>query len=504
MSSVYFSLSKTGGTGNDSVTVTTRQANNTTSSRSSVITITNGVNTKKCTCIQYGVPAISPMASNPPIVEQTGGTLAFTAVTSYDFCFANIPSWITIHDSQGNTYTEEQKIPANRAVDNTFYFDIAANETGEDRTATDFCMAHYINNILQTVVARISVEQSGEVSYLISAEPTELHFDQTGGTQTFEITCETAWTISSNQYLVQVSPVAGTGNTTVTVTASANTLMDKVISNITASTRDNSVVVKTVQDGMGELCFNIVSGGVITWNSSSNAFSRTIEYRINNGAWTSITSSLGGTRILVNQGDQVRFRGNNTRYATGQYSYCYFGGTASVYLTGYLTSLINPTDYQDMDEITTSYAFYSLFRGYSRLTNAQNLMMPKTSLSDYCCAYMFAECDGLTQVPTLDATVLGYYCYTYMFYGCISLQTAPTLPANTLVDGCYESMFKDCTNLNYIKCLASTISATNCTREWMDNVATTGTFVKYGAMVDNWSRDENGIPSGWTVETSMY
>ncbi len=66
-------------------------------------------------------------------------------------------------------------------------------------------------------------------------------------------------------------------------------------------------------------------------------------------------------------------------------------------------------------------------------------------------------------------------------------------------------MFVNCTNLNYVKCLATDISADNCTTNWLANVAATGTFVKAATMND-WTvgldanDDVSGIPQGWTVE----
>ena len=87
-----------------------------------------------------------------------------------------------------------------------------------------------------------------------------------------------------------------------------------------------------------------------------------------------------------------------------------------------------------------------------------------------------------------------------MFKGCTSLTTAPELPATTLASGCYNSMFAGCTNLNYIKCLATNISASDCTYNWAYGVASTGIFVKASSMND-WEIDStNGIPSGWTVQ----
>ena len=88
-----------------------------------------------------------------------------------------------------------------------------------------------------------------------------------------------------------------------------------------------------------------------------------------------------------------------------------------------------------------------------------------------------------------------------MFGGCTSLVKAPTLPATTLADSCYGDMFYGCTKLSYIKCLATDISATNCTSDWVSGVASSGTFVKATSMT-SWGTGTSGIPSGWTIETA--
>ena len=89
-----------------------------------------------------------------------------------------------------------------------------------------------------------------------------------------------------------------------------------------------------------------------------------------------------------------------------------------------------------------------------------------------------------------------------MFEVCTSLTTAPELPATTLKGGCYSSMFRGCTKLNYIKCLATDISATNCTKNWVIGVASTGTFVKASSMA-SWSTGNSGIPNNWTIENNI-
>ena len=60
-------------------------------------------------------------------------------------------------------------------------------------------------------------------------------------------------------------------------------------------------------------------------------------------------------------------------------------------------------------------------------------------------------------------------------------------------------MFASCTSLTAITCLATDISATNCTTNWVNGVAASGTFTKAASM-ESWTRGNNGIPSNWTVQ----
>ena len=141
--------------------------------------------------------------------------------------------------------------------------------------------------------------------------------------------------------------------------------------------------------------------------------------------------------------------------------------------------------------------YYQMFQNCSSLTTAPAL--PATTLANKCYYQMFQGCNNLVQAPALPATTLASNCYSNMFRECTSLTTAPELPATTLPEECYYYMFQGCTNLNYIKCLATNISGTNCTYNWVDSVAPTGTFVKASSMT-SWTTGTNGIPNNWTVE----
>ena len=143
-----------------------------------------------------------------------------------------------------------------------------------------------------------------------------------------------------------------------------------------------------------------------------------------------------------------------------------------------------------------NYCYIAMLSGCSSLVQAPEL--PATNLVLYCYYGMFWDCTSLTQAPELPATTLSSGCYDHMFSGCTSLVQAPELPATTLEIACYYAMFSGCNKLNYIKCLATDISAEFCTDDWLSNVASVGTFEcdnKKYFLLDS----SSGIPKGWTI-----
>lgn len=162
------------------------------------------------------------------------------------------------------------------------------------------------------------------------------------------------------------------------------------------------------------------------------------------------------------------------------------------------TSLTVVTDLLAKTLGTRSYE--QMFYGCSSLVNAQS-SLPAMSLGTYCYQAMFHDCSSLVNVPTLPAINIANGAYGAMFQNCTSLITAPELPALTLRLSCYASMFKGCSKLNYVKCLATSISASSCTNNWLDGVASTGTFVKNSSM-SGWTTGVSGIPSGWTIQNA--
>ena len=213
----------------------------------------------------------------------------------------------------------------------------------------------------------------------------------------------------------------------------------------------------------------VTSGGDIKWSGSTT--DNTLSYSKDNGEnWSAVTSA---DTISVEAGDKVLWKGTatpKTDKGIGKFS-----GTTNVRYSveGNAMSLLFGDNFNGQTSLSGKMcALYGLFAYNTNVTSAENLSLPATTLTQYC--------------------------YTNMFQNCTSLTTAPELPATTLQIQCYCWMFKGCTSLSSIKCLATNISAINCTYDWVNGVASSGTFTKAASM-SSWTTGNDGIPNGWTV-----
>jgi len=236
---------------------------------------------------------------------------------------------------------------------------------------------------------------------------------------------------------------------------------------------------------------------LIDGEGSTPMYPVTLEYSFDKRNWHNWDYTVGTS---LSQGDKLYLRGDNPHgYNNEGYGYMYHfdlsGGTFN--LGGDIRSLVKSD--MGIDTVPCDNCFQMLFEGQPIVSVSDELLSGFTTLSYACYGYMFYDCYGLTNAPALPASTLSQYCYYYMFCDCTSLTTAPELLAPTLVTGCYDEMFYGCSSLNYIKCLATDISASYCTHDWVYGVASSGTFVQADTMT-GWTRGDDGIPSGWTVE----
>ena len=292
---------------------------------------------------------------------------------------------------------------------------------------------------------------------------------------------------------------------TVTIPIEENLSMSARTISGTYVFHDINIPYSLTQEGQTEkpysqryLTFDVLTGGTIYWLARNNV-AKTISYSINNGEWTEITASSTGAPITVSSGDKVRLKGTNTTYSNGSKDSCscFSGGTAYYNIEGNIMSLIGGDNFSGLTTFNgATWVFHDLF-AQSKAVSAKNLILPVMTLTSHCYRAMFSKANNVTEAPALPATTLADSCYKYMF-DVTSITKAPDLLATTLANSCYEGMFQNCSGLNYIKCMATNISASNCTNVWVQNVSASGTFVKDSSMT-SWTTGSNGIPTRWIV-----
>lgn len=246
---------------------------------------------------------------------------------------------------------------------------------------------------------------------------------------------------------------------------------------------------------------------------------KSISYSTDNGeTWTTTNNTDNKSEHLVidvnvSKGDKVLWKGDATQLGCWSPNEdvddvvgSFFSSTCRFDAQGNVMSLLYGDSFKEETTIEKNFAFAFLFYDYNgektcEVVNAKNLSLPATTLAERCYSGMFRNCSSLTTAPELPATTLARFCYSWMFRNCTSLITSPELPATTLVQDCYFYMFQDCASLNYIKCLATDISASDCTEDWVIGVSASGMFIKAASM-NSWTTGNDGIPNGWTVETA--
>ena len=273
-----------------------------------------------------------------------------------------------------------------------------------------------------------------------------------------------------------------------------------------------------------------------------------LDYDYYKNGSTVVSNLVTNLTLSLSAGEKVYFRNTSGYFGyvgdNGKHSH-QFSSDENIKVGGNIKSLL---DYRDMVGTTMKKGcFYEMFSEANKLTDASGLILPDT-VAESCYLGFFSGCSSLTSIPSLPAltmapycycemlkntaittppelpsTKLAPYCYRNLFENCYSLTSSPELPATTMVEGCYQGlfnscnklttapvlpaktlakysyryMFNGCLRLNSVTSYADNISATDCTRWWLDSVASTGTFHNLGTAT--YEKDSiDGIPTGWT------
>lgn len=201
------------------------------------------------------------------------------------------------------------------------------------------------------------------------------------------------------------------------------------------------------------------NNGTIVFSGNSTT-QDVLAYSKNGDTWR--TSRV--IRVDVKSGDVVRWRGTWGSQSQNTGKIGQFSGTSSFDVQGNIMSLIYGDNYTGKTSLSDKSNKFNSLLSSSNVVNAENLILPATTLASSAYTAMFKNCTSLTTAPQLPATTFDGInrCYYQMFEGCTSLTTAPELPATTLVNSCYYRMFYGCTALRTAPQLPATTLANYC------------------------------------------
>lgn len=232
--SAWCSITPQQGTAPGSATVVV-QANESTSSRSAVVTIT-GQNTNKSFTLNVSQPGKPDTPSGETggdfgrddydgDIDLTGGGTQYTlsASTSTSLSVSSASGQTSVSLSGNDSWTASSDaawctLPSSSGTaPSTMYINYQAN------TATSSRIAHVtIRGINSNTTINVTITQQGSVPIPPQPSVTQIDFSKEGGMRTIDVTGTDSWTVTSaNTVWCTVSPSSGTGGSFV-VTAKAN------------------------------------------------------------------------------------------------------------------------------------------------------------------------------------------------------------------------------------------------------------------------------------------
>lgn len=312
-----------------------------------------------------------------------------------------------------------------------------------------------------------------------------------------------AWDDGSGDVIHLTTSLPETGSKIIAISSDPNrgAARSKILTFRTLNGTPQRTVQITINQPAGEptpehacITFRSTGTNTISLSKHGSVGTPTLYYSLDGTTWTQWDLSA----ISISAGHPLFIYGNNSTFSTSTSNYLQFviGGTGNVTCSGNIMTLVDGAG--TTKTIPAQYFFMNLFRDCTKLTAGPQL--PATTLKGHCYRGFFNGCTGLLEAPELPATSLSSNCYAYMFRMCTSLTTAPVLKATRLTTNCYSNMFYGCSSLNYIKSMNTTDPNSYC-GNWVYGVAASGTFVKNSAAT--WTTTgNNGIPTGWTVQTA--
>jgi hypothetical protein len=391
-------------------------------------------------------------------------------------------------------------------------------------------------HVTSVTLSDAAITVNKDETYTLTA--TVLPIDAVDKSVTWSSSDNTIATVDSNGVVSGVT----TGNATVTVTTVDGGFTAQCSVTV-EHTRDYSLEYFTIKSLVN-------NNEVKIWRGQNDAPTNfDIEYSLDGTNWISTNSAT--TSVTINSGDTMQLRadiGSGNRWASSYSAHTSIACSGNYVVYGNIMSLLYGESYTGETSLssfgtnTLAGLFWANINRIgsdtgtattnTTLISAENLVLPATTLKLGCYNGMFRCCVNLEYSPKeLPALYLGQNeVYSSMFDECYNLRTTPEIKAvnlaggtqqfrrmfrvqntsanprlteihlpriETLASQCYQEMFKGQKNLSYIECLATDKTANKCLDNWVNGVASSGTFVKDANA--SWNNGNSGIPNGWVT-----
>ncbi len=273
-------VSNSAGFGDETITLTAT-ANTTISSRTATVTVSgNGVSTQTIVVTQDGAAPVLTVSTDTLTIAATDSSIVtFDITTNISWIAIGNQSWLTVSSSAGSG-------------DETITLTATANPTIISRTAS---VTVYGTGVTEQI---ITIVQDAAIPVLTVSTNTLTITATDPITVTFDITSNISWAAESNQNWLTVSSSAGSGNETITLTATTNPITSSRTAIVTVSgTGVTEQIITVVQDGAIPVLMVSTNTLTIAAADSSTAtfdISSNISWiELSNQSWLTMSSSAG-------------------------------------------------------------------------------------------------------------------------------------------------------------------------------------------------------------------
>ncbi|MCB9002059.1 MAG: leucine-rich repeat protein [Bacteroidales bacterium] len=273
-------------TGNGTLTLTA-SVNPIMESRTATITVSaTGVASQTVMVTQdAGAATLGVSSSNASIGGTANSTTTVDVTSNTTWTASSDQTWLTVS-------------PESATGNGTLTLTASVNPTVETRTATITVSATGVTSQTITVT-----QAAGEAVLSVSSSTVSIG-GPANSTATIDVTSNVTWIASSSQTWLAVSPASATGNGTLTLTASANPVMESRTAIVTVLSTATGSQTITVTQAAGDATLSVSSSTVIiseTANSSAmlQVFSNTTWTASSSETWLSVSPASGAGNATI-------------------------------------------------------------------------------------------------------------------------------------------------------------------------------------------------------------